>query len=199
MTETRLSPYATPLGQTLGRHGEVRPDPRRDCFERDGHRILHSMPFRRLRHKTQVFYSPKNDHICTRIEHALHVGSVSQTLTKELGLNSPLAYSIALGHDLGHPPFGHTGESVLNTIASREGVHSFCHEAQSLRVVDYFRDHVYPQGLNLTHEVRDGIVCHCGEVTERVVKPDRSKDMSGVNGDASTHVRMLSKRSRSLI
>ncbi len=145
-------------------------------FQRDYTRILHSRPFRRLRHKTQVFFNPDNDHICTRLEHSLYVASVATTIARALRLNEDLVQAIAIGHDLGHCPFGHQGEECLNQIAERYGF-TFHHELQSLRVVDVlacpYQDH---NGLNLTFAVRDGIACHYGEAFEQTLKPDREKN-----------------------
>ncbi len=150
-------------------HSRIRPrkpDLRGDYF-RDQTAIIHSTPFRRLKHKTQVFFSPQNDHICTRIEHVLHVSTIATTICKGLGIDVELAQAIALGHDLGHAPFGHVGERVLNNLFKSSG--GFIHEVHSLRVVDKIaRD---GQGLNLTYAVRDGITSHCGEIFLKNLKP----------------------------
>ena len=138
-------------------------DIRGDYF-RDTTAILHSYPFRRLKHKTQVFYAPKNDHICTRIEHVFHVSTIAAALCKGLGLDGELAWAIGLGHDLGHAPFGHTGEMVLDEL-----IGGFSHEHFSLRVADVLSG--YGEGMNLTYAVRDGIVCHCGEQFEQRLVP----------------------------
>lgn len=151
----------------------------RDEFERDYTRILHSTAFRRLKHKTQVFYAPHNDHVCTRMEHALHVSSVAKTIAKELGLNTALTSAISLGHDIGHAPFGHYGEECLNEIiaqkengvAAKENKGSFpslfWHERNSLFFADFIEMLPSPEGsdrhLDLTYAVRDGFICHCGE------------------------------------
>ena len=142
-------------------------DMRGDYF-RDVTAIIHSTPFRRLKHKTQAFYAPKNDHICTRIEHVLHVSTISASICRSLGLDADLAQAIALGHDLGHAPFGHEGERVLNARALQVG--GFIHELHGLRVVDVLANG--GKGLNLTYAVRDGIVSHCGESFDRHIKPD---------------------------
>jgi len=147
----------------------------RSQFERDYNRILHCTAYRRLKNKTQVFSAPHNDHICTRIEHVNHVTSVSYTIAKYLGLNTELTNAIAIGHDLGHAPFGHSGEDFLKKITKRELGETFWHEKNSLRVVDKVetledREGVM-QNLNLTYAVRDGIVSHCGEVNENAVFP----------------------------
>ncbi len=149
---------------------EIRPE-----FQRDYTRIIHCRAFRRLRHKTQVFISPKNDHLCTRMEHSIYVASVSQTIARALRLNEDLVAAIAMGHDLGHAPFGHEGERTLNKLAQGVGLR-FEHELHGLRVVD-FVERMYPNqnGLNLTFAVRDGIVCHYGEGFEKELSPDRSK------------------------
>lgn len=143
-----------------------KPDLRGDYF-RDQTAIIHATPFRRLKHKTQVFFSPQNDHICTRIEHVLHVSTIATTICKGLGFDVELAQAIALGHDLGHAPFGHVGEKVLDELA--KGMGGFIHEVHSLRVVDKItRD---GKGLNLTYAVRDGIVSHCGEEFQKSLTP----------------------------
>ena len=147
----------------------------RTAFGRDYTRILHSTAYRRLKHKTQVFFSPQNDHICTRIEHVNHVESISFTIADNLGLNTELTKAISVGHDLGHAPFGHQGEKVLSEIAERELDFKFWHEQNGLFFVDnielledYDRN---KQNLNLTYAVRDGIVSHCGEVDENGLMP----------------------------
>lgn len=161
-------------------HSRVRPrkpDLRGDYF-RDQTAIIHSTPFRRLKHKTQVFFSPKNDHICTRIEHVLHVSTIATTICKGLGLDIELAQAIALGHDLGHAPFGHIGEKVLNELNKDTG--GFIHEVHSLRVVDKIAHD--GKGLNLTYAVRDGIVSHCGEHFTQKIKPiDKEKNLDEIN------------------
>jgi dGTPase len=129
-----------------------------------------------LKHKTQVFLSPDNDHICTRLEHVLHVSSIASVIGRCLNLNIDLINAISKAHDLGHPPFGHAGERALNEIVRSEGVSDgFKHEIHGLRVVDKLTN--YGAGLNLTYEVRDGIITHLGEKFERVVKPDRTRDL----------------------
>ncbi len=145
-----------------------REDDFRGGYFRDTTAIIHSYPFRRLKHKTQVFFSPKNDHICTRIEHVMHVASVASAICKGLDLDSDLAWAIGLGHDLGHTPFGHVGEKIIDDIRKESG--GFIHELYSLRVVDYLVQ--YGKGINLTYAVRDGIVSHCGEKFEQSLIPD---------------------------
>lgn len=147
----------------------------RTPFERDIHRILHSNGYRRLKNKTQVFFAPHNDHICTRIEHVTHVASVAETIAKFLKLNLDLVKAIAMGHDIGHAPFGHEGENILRDIAREHSLKSFWHEANSLHFIDNIETlpdyQGYQQNLDLTYAVRDGIVCHCGEVDDRILKP----------------------------
>ncbi|HCB63286.1 MAG: hypothetical protein A2W93_11055 [Bacteroidetes bacterium GWF2_43_63] len=147
----------------------------RSEFSRDYNRILHCNAFRRLKHKTQVFYATMNDHICTRIEHVHHVESVSRTICDELGLNPELATAIALGHDLGHAPFGHEGEKIISKLSKQYLNHTFWHERNSLRVVDCIESLPDLEGnvqlLNLTYAVRDGIISHCGEVDQNGLKP----------------------------
>lgn len=144
-------------------------------FWRDYTRILHSSAYRRLKHKTQVFYSPQNDHICTRIEHVNHVESVSYTIAQYLGLNTELTKAISCAHDLGHAPFGHEGERVLTEIAERDISNKFWHEKNGLFFVDHLElledDKKKLQPLNLTYAVRDGIISHCGEVDQNYLKP----------------------------
>ena len=144
-------------------------DIRGDYF-RDQTAIIHSMPFRRLKHKTQVFFSPKNDHICTRIEHVQHVATIAATICKGLSkndwrLDTELAYTIGLGHDLGHAPFGHAGETALSKCIGKQ----FMHEINSYRVVNTIAND--GNGLNLTFAVLDGIICHNGEKYEQEIEP----------------------------
>jgi dGTPase len=139
----------------------------RGPYFRDQTAVIHSMPFRRLKHKTQVFFSPDNDHVCTRMEHTLHVATISAAICRALDLDADLAQAIALGHDLGHAPFGHRGEEVLNDLLKDYG--GFVHEIYALRVVDKLAND--GAGLNLTYGVRDGIACHCGERYEKEISP----------------------------
>lgn len=141
----------------------------RGNYYRDQTAIIHSLPFRRMKKKTQVFFAPNNDHICTRIEHILHVTSVATTICKGLNLDVELAQSIALAHDLGHPPFGHVGEHVLNSLYKDKGTR-FIHEINSYRIVEYMANR--GKGLNLCYAVKDGIICHCGEKFEQHISPD---------------------------
>lgn len=147
----------------------------RDQFERDYTRILHSLAYRRLKHKTQVFFNIGNDHICTRMEHVSHVESVSTTIAKELGLNIDLTRAIAMGHDLGHAPFGHQGERELDAISKKYLEKSFFHERNGLHFVDNIElledDYRVSRNLNLTYAVRDGIISHCGEVDDNGIFP----------------------------
>lgn len=149
-----LSPYAAFSVNSKGRLNGPEVDPTRTCFMRDRDRILHCKAFRRLKDKTQVFLSPEGDHYRTRLTHTLEVSQISRTVAKALRLNEDLVEAIALGHDLGHTPFGHAGERVLNELNPS----GFRHYEQSLRVVDRLEKN--GQGLNLTWEVRDGIVNH---------------------------------------
>jgi dGTPase len=136
----------------------------RTPFQRDRDRIVHSKAFRRLRHKTQVFVAPEGDHYRTRLTHTLEVAGISRTVARALALNEDLTEAIGLGHDLGHPPFGHIGEDVLDRCLRERFGGAFHHWEQSLRVVDSIeRD---GRGLNLTEQVRDGILCHSGRAPE---------------------------------
>jgi dGTPase len=149
-----LVPQAARSGDSRGREHAEREDPIRPAFQRDRDRIVHSKAFRRLKHKTQVFFSPAGDHYRTRLTHTLEVSQIARTVAKVLRLNEELTEAIALGHDLGHTPFGHAGERVLNELVPG----GFNHYEQSLRIVDVLeRD---GRGLNLTWEVRNGIAKH---------------------------------------
>ncbi len=154
--------------RVLTQRARPREEDHRGYYFRDITAIIHSYPFRRLKHKTQVFFAPKNDHICTRIEHVMHVATISATICKALELDVDLAWAISLGHDLGHTPFGHVGEKVLDSLIADRG--GFNHELFSLRVVDHIIN--YGKGLNLTYAVRDGIINHCGEEFEQSLRPD---------------------------
>jgi dGTPase len=149
-----LSPYAAHAGDSKGRDREEPQCDIRTVYQRDRDRILHSKSFRRLAHKTQVFIAPMGDHYRTRLTHTLEVSQLSRTIAKALRLNDDLCDAIALGHDLGHTPFGHTGERVLNEICPL----GFAHFKQSIRVVEVLEKN--GEGLNLTWEVRDGILNH---------------------------------------
>ena len=149
-----LSPFAKKVVDTLGRKKNEQPCPMRTEFQRDRDRIIYSKAFMRLKNKTQVFFSPDGDHFRTRLTHTLDVSQVARSIARMLSLNEDLAEAIALGHDLGHTPFGHAGERCLDKLSC----HGFKHNEQSLRVVDVLeRD---GEGLNLTFEVRDGILNH---------------------------------------
>src|SRR6476646_7000248 len=142
-----------------------RPRPEEDCslrtpFQRDRDRIVHSKAFRRLKHKTQVFVAPEGDHFRTRLTHTIEVTQISRTVARALGLNEDLVEAIGLGHDLGHAPFGHIGEDVLDRVLAERFGSGFRHYEHSLRVVDVLERE--GAGLNLTDDVRDGIVCHSG-------------------------------------
>jgi dGTPase len=161
----RLSPFACLSEQSRGRERGLEPCPVRTCFQRDADRILHSKAFRRLMHKTQVFLNPEGDHYRTRMTHTLEVTRIARTIARGLRLNEDLTEAAALGHDLGHTPFGHAGERVLNEIMPG----GFQHNVQSLRVVDRLENG--GEGLDLTYEVRRGILCHTGE--------DRAETLEG--------------------
>jgi dGTPase len=149
----------------------------RSPYYRDTTAIIHSSAFRRLKHKTQVFYAPSNDHICTRMEHCLHVASIASTVCRGLNIDSELAWAIGMGHDLGHTPFGHLGESIISDMRKNKNLDPFEHELHSLRVVDFLSRK--GEGLNLTYAVRDGIVSHCGESLLQSIKPSfEVKDLS---------------------
>ena len=151
-----LSPYAMPASESKGRARPEKEHDYRTAFQRDRDRILHCKAFRRLKGKTQVFLAPKGDHYRTRLTHTLEVSQISRTVARALFLNEDLAEAIALGHDLGHTPFGHAGEAVLNELYPP----GFRHFEQSLRIVDELESTRHGRGLNLTHEVRDGILLH---------------------------------------
>jgi dGTPase len=153
-SEETLSPHASKSRLSRGRIKPEKPCVLRTDFQRDRDRIIHSNSFRRLKHKTQVFISPLGDHYVTRLTHTLEVMQIARTISRALNLNEDLTEAIALGHDLGHTPFGHLGEDILNSLCPN----GFKHNEQSLRVVDLLEK--CGQGLNLTWEVRDGIVNH---------------------------------------
>lgn len=168
------NPSAALSENSRGRVKELTGDGYRTEYQRDIHRIIYSQSFRRLRHKTQVFFLPNNDHICTRLEHVLHVASASRTVARHLQVNEDLTEAIGLGHDLGHAPFGHHGEHVLKDLSVKYNIGlNFEHEVHGLRVVDRLAelDREPDAGLNLTFEVRDGIISHCGESFLREVTP----------------------------
>jgi len=152
--EEALSPYAAKSRLSSGRRRTEEPCPTRTAFQRDRDRIIHCKAFRRLKHKTQVFIAPLGDHYVTRLTHTLEVSQIARSIARGLNLNEDLTEAIALGHDLGHTPFGHTGEEVLNEISPS----GFRHNEQSLRVIDSLENG--GRGLNLTSEVREGILKH---------------------------------------
>ena len=153
-----LSPYASFSDESLGRDREIEPCEMRTCYQRDRDRILHSRSFRRLKNKTQVFLEPEGDHYRTRLTHTLEVSQIARTIAKALQLNEDLTEAIALGHDLGHTPYGHSGEAALDKVLKADGFDGFKHYKQSVRLVQKIeRD---GEGLNLTKEVVDGILNH---------------------------------------
>ena len=184
----RLNPLAAFADKSKGRprQEEIREVDVRTCYQRDIDRIVHSKSFRRLMHKTQVFLQPEGDHYRTRMTHTLEVARIASTITRALGLNEDLAEAIAMGHDLGHTPFGHAGEVALTKCLGKP----FRHNEQSLRVVDYLEKD--GQGLNLTHEVRNGILCHTGdpwpETLEGIIVR-RSDQIAYVNHDIDDAIR----------
>ena len=184
----RLNPLAAFSDRTKGRprYEAPREGDVRTCYQRDVDRIVHSKAFRRLMHKTQVFLQPEGDHYRTRMTHTLEVARIAQTITRALGLNEDLAEAIAMGHDLGHTPFGHAGEDALSKCLGKP----FRHNEQSLRVVDVLEND--GDGLNLTYEVRMGILCHTGDpwpdtLEGRVVR--RSDQIAYVNHDIDDAIR----------
>jgi dGTPase len=166
-----LAPQATLSVLSRGRDREELPCPVRTCFQRDRDRILHSKSFRRLIHKTQVFLAPEGDHYRTRLTHTLEVSQIARSISRALKLNEDLTEAISLGHDLGHTPFGHAGEAILNELAP----HGFRHYEQSLRVVEKLE--LDGKGLNLTREVREGIVKH-SKGTGAVFSKEKSRGIS---------------------
>jgi dGTPase len=161
--EERLSPSATRSTASRGRAVEEAPDAFRTAFERDRDRIIHAKAFRRLKHKTQVFLNPEGDHFVTRLTHTMQVTQVARSLAAALSLNEPLAEAIALGHDVGHSPFGHTGEEALSPYFAPAEWH---HAAQSVRILEVLEDQ------NLTWEVRDGIRAHSWKVDPPPTTPE---------------------------
>lgn len=157
--ELMLSPYAAKSAYSRGRRMEIEPCPLRTGFQRDRDRIIHSKSFRRLKYKTQVFLPGGGDHYRTRLTHTLEVAQIGRTIARGLNLNEDLTEAIGLGHDLGHTPFGHAGERMIDSLLRPE--YEFHHNEQSLRIVDILED---GKGLNLTEEVRDGILHHTGKV-----------------------------------
>ncbi|MCR5731743.1 MAG: HD domain-containing protein [Sphaerochaetaceae bacterium] len=163
----------------LERRERERVEDIRGAYYRDTTAIIHSSPFRRLKHKTQVFFAPANDHICTRMEHSLHVASIAATICRPFKLDTELAWAIGLGHDLGHTPFGHVGERIIDEKSKEFGYGGFEHEINSLKVVTKLAAN--GNGLNLTYAVRDGIVSHCGEAFNERIRPTfKVKDFSKI-------------------
>lgn len=184
----RLNPLAAFSDQTRGRPipEPPREDDVRTCYQRDTDRIVHSKAFRRLMHKTQVFLQPEGDHYRTRMTHTLEVARIARTITRSLNLNEDLAEAIAMGHDLGHTPFGHAGESALSDCLGKP----FRHNEQSLRVVDVLEKE--GQGLNLTHEVRLGILGHTGDYIPQTLEGQvvrKSDQIAYVNHDIDDAIR----------
>ena len=184
----KLNPLAAFSDQSRGRPfgDKEREEDVRTCYQRDIDRIVHSKAFRRLMHKTQVFLRPEGDHYRTRMTHTLEVARIASTITRALGLNEDLAEAIAMGHDLGHTPFGHAGEVALTRCLGKP----FRHNEQSLRVVDVLEND--GMGLNLTYEVRNGILCHTGDpwpdtLEGMVVR--RSDQIAYVNHDIDDAIR----------
>ena len=159
-----LAPYASCPENSKGRIFQEEESQLRSCFQRDRDRIIHSSAFRRLDRKTQVFVDPDKDNVRTRLTHSLEVSQIARTIARELGLNEDLTEAICLAHDLGHPPFGHAGQDILNECMLPYG--GFEHNLQSLRIVDLL-EHRYANflGLNLTFETREGILKHCDQKT----------------------------------
>ena len=184
----RLNPLAAFADQSKGRL-KLEPDREQDvrtCYQRDTDRIVHSKSFRRLMHKTQVFLRPEGDHYRTRMTHTLEVSRIARSITRALGLNEDLAEAVAVGHDLGHTPFGHAGEAALSDMMGKP----FRHNEQSLRVVDYLEKD--GAGLNLTYEVRMGILGHTGDHIPETLEGQivrRSDQIAYVNHDIDDAIR----------
>ena len=184
----RLNPLAAFADRSAGRPRQEEPriEDVRTCYQRDIDRIVHSKAFRRLMHKTQVFLQPEGDHYRTRMTHTLEVSRIAGTITRALGLNEDLAEAIAMGHDLGHTPFGHAGEDALSRCLGKP----FRHNEQSLRVVDVLEKDGH--GLNLTHEVRLGILGHTGDYWPETLEGQvvrRSDQIAYVNHDIDDAIR----------
>lgn len=183
-----LNPLAAFSDQSRGRPILEAPKEQdvRTCYQRDTDRIVHSKAFRRLMHKTQVFLRPEGDHYRTRMTHTLEVARIARTITRALGLNEDLSEAIAMGHDLGHTPFGHAGEAALSDLLGKP----FRHNEQSLRVVDLLEND--GAGLNLTHEVRLGILGHTGDYIPETLEGQvvrRSDQIAYVNHDIDDAIR----------
>jgi len=183
--EQNLSPYASRSKLTKGRQHPISPDSMRTEFQRDRDRIIHSKGFRRLQFKTQVFLAPEGDHYRTRLTHTLEVAQIARTIARALRLNEDLTEAIALAHDLGHTPFGHIGERTLNNLNPG----GFRHYEQSLRVVDKLEG---KSGLNLTWEVRNGIINHSGSLkaaSHEGIVVARSDRIAYINHDIDDAIR----------
>jgi dGTPase len=174
--EESLSPCAVKSLFSKGRQRPEPLDPIRTCFQRDRDRIIHCKSFRRLKHKTQVFFAPLGDHYVTRLTHTLEVSQIARTIARALNLNEDLTEAIAMGHDLGHTPFGHIGEDILDELYEN----GFRHNEQSLRIVDFLEND--GQGLNLTWEVRDGILNHSKSSTGSILGKEWG-DVGTVEGE----------------
>ena len=174
-----LAPAAAKSGDTKGRLRPEQEDPIRPAFQRDRDRIIHCKAFRRLKHKTQVFFAPTGDHYRTRLTHTLEVSQIARTIAKVLRLNEELTEAIALGHDLGHTPFGHAGERILDKLIPG----GFNHYEQSLRIVDVLEHD--GEGLNLTWEVRDGIARHSKGKSGMPVGADAAHRASTIEGQVA--------------
>ena len=173
-----MSPFGCLSAESRGRHTKEKPCPARTVFQQDRDRIVYSNAFRRLKHKTQVFLAPLGDDFRTRLTHTLEVAQIARAIARALFLNEDLAEAIALGHDLGHTPFGHSGEIALREIYSA----GFSHNEQSLRVVDVLENN--GEGLNLTYEVRDGILKHYFSDNSAIFEKKLSElQMNSVNHD----------------
>ena len=172
-----LSPLAARAADSRGRERPEQEHDLRTAFQRDRDRILHTKAFRRLKRKTQVFLAPEDDHYRTRLTHTLEVAQIARTVARALFMNEDLTEAIALGHDLGHTPFGHAGEAVLNEVHPL----GFHHSEQSLRIVDKLESTRHGRGLNLTSEVRDGIFNH--SVGKRILTGARERIAATVEGD----------------
>lgn len=173
----QLSAHAAKVAESEGRQRPEQEHAFRTAYQRDRDRILHSKAFRRLKRKTQVFVAPTGDHLRTRMTHTLEVAQIARTAARALSLNEDLAEAIAMGHDLGHTPFGHAGEAVLNEVCDG----GFRHYEQSLRVVDTLESTRHGRGLNLTHEVRNGILNH--SVGKRLLQGNGGRVAATVEGD----------------
>jgi len=171
-----LSPLATRSRAGVRRRPEALPGEYRQAFAQDADRILHSRSYTRYIDKTQVFYLVENDHITHRVLHVQLVSKIARTIGRFLGLNEDLIEAIALGHDIGHPPFGHEGERVLADLCREHGLPGFLHNVQSVRFLEDIERQ--GRGWNLTLQTLDGILCHDGEVHDARLAPDRDKDFS---------------------